>query len=620
MCGIVGIVQKEGESVSHRKLYGSAELLKRRGPDDSGVWIQSNVGLGHRRLSILDPSIAAHQPMCSSGGRYVIVHNGEIYNFRQIRKRQEFAGKIWRSESDTEVILAAYEKWGPDCLSHFHGMFAFAIWDTRNKTLFVARDRMGVKPLYYSVNNGFVFASRPRALFKLDMTLSKGVDAQALRFYIESGFIPAPYSIHRSIRKLPPAHYLIFEQGKALLVRYWNLQSIEPNPSWTMRSEDELLDELEDILDRTISSRMISDVPLGAFLSGGIDSSLVVAMMQRHSHQPIKTFTIGFHDKKYDESKHAEQVANYLGTEHYCERLNVNDLLKLFPIFIEEFDEPFFDSSAFPMMAVSQLARQHVTVCLSGDGGDELFGGYRYYGIINKVERCFRFPQWIRKIAGCCVAGFPNHQMKLLGGMLMQPTILSAFVYSRSIAKDFKTVLGPNILNTTVGIMEWISQQLGPFICHHKGCEQGMRVDSSFVLPDEYLQKVDVASMAFSLEAREPLLDQDLVEWATKLPVGMKLRGKDNKYLFRKLAYRYIPQSLLDRPKQGFGVPIDQWLRGPLRNWAEAIFHEKNLIDQLSLRQDRILELWDLHLSNKRQVQPLLWALLMLLEFQATMK
>jgi len=618
MCGICGIYKYNNEQSSRADLQCAMDLLSRRGPDDEGIWAEDSVGLGHRRLSILDITNAGHQPMVSRDGRYVIVHNGEIYNYIELRRMLNPDPEYWQTNSDTEVILAAFDRWGTECLQKFHGMFAFTIWDRKRKILFAARDRMGVKPFYYhSSGRCFAFASRPRALLQLHDGISRTIDYQALRYYLESGYIPGMYSIYRDIWKLPPAHYLLITEKTIHMERYWEFRHIEPANAWTGRSEDDILDELDEILSRSICSRLVSDVPLGAFLSGGIDSTLVVAIMAKYSTQPVKTFTIGFHEHKYDESDNAQAIANYLETEHHCEYLQVDELLNIMPTFFEEYDEPFFDSSAFPMMAVSRLARQHVTVSLSGDGGDELFGGYHYYRIAQNISPFFCLPENLRYALASLVGLIPHHKTKLLGEALRQPDMTAAYAFMRSIAKDFGRVLTPDVIDSTQDIKTLFGDTSSAFPTGLNPAEQGMRLDAFYTLPDEYLQKVDVASMAYSLEARDPLLDQDLVEWAMKLPLSWKVRKGINKYLLRKLAYRYVPKRLLDRPKKGFEVPIDEWLCGPLKRWAEERLHDKPLFDDLHLDQSSVLSLWRMHQSGRRKVHPLLWALLMLLHFKA---
>lgn len=616
MCGIVGVLSFNSKSLDPNAVMRAANTLAKRGPDDWGVWTEDNVGLGHRRLSVLDLTITGHQPMLSMDGRFVIVFNGEIYNYRDIRSATD--NDNWFGNSDTEVIIAAYRKWGPDCVHRFHGMFAFAIWDRKERTLFAARDRLGVKPLYYHHSSDyFAFASRPKALFPL-ARISRGLDLQALRFFLEMGYIPGPYSIYNEIKKVPPGHYLVLNENSLNIRRYWDFRHIAPEPSWSNRREEDLLEELETLVSRCVRSRMISDVPLGAFLSGGIDSSLVVSMMAKFSSAPVKAFTIGFKEAVFDESPHAKAVAEHLGVEHYVEYLSINDLLTLLPTFLEEFDEPFFDSSAFPVMAVSRMARRHVTVSLSGDGGDELFGGYHYYQIMQKMRYFFRVPGRIRFALANLLRTIPGHRLKLLSAALRQPDILSAFVFSRSVAKDYQPILQPSVLQETVGSTEYLLTKLGALHSRVEPVDKAMAFDTFYTLPDDYLQKVDVGSMTFSLEARDPLLDQDIVEWAFKLPLCWKLRNGQNKYLLRKLAYKHVSRDILERRKQGFEIPIAHWLRGPLRTWAEERLYEKRIIEDIGLNQNAIIQLWEAHSSGRRQAHPLLWAVLMLIGFYET--
>jgi len=615
MCGIVGIVNFQS-NVDPEMLREAAATLRLRGPDDAGVWASENVGLGHRRLSIIDVSPTGHQPMFSADGRYVLVYNGEIYNFREIRQLLDGSGRRWRSQSDTEVILEAYARWGPGCVEHLHGMFAFAIWDLQARVMYAARDRMGVKPLYYHYSSDcFAFASRPRALLALNPSWSNPLDEQAIRFYFESGYVPAPYSVFRAMRKLPPAHWLLLNESGLHVKRYWDYRQIATEHSWEQRREDDLLDELDEILSRSVHSRMVSDVPLGAFLSGGIDSSIVVAMMAKFSSERVKTFTIGFENKAYDESRHAAAVARHLGTEHFCEEMKIDDLLELKPTFSREFDEPFFDSSAFPTMAVSRLARRHVTVSLSGDGGDELFGGYPYYELTRGLGLIYGLPTAARSFLASGIGIASSHRLKLLSAAMRQGNVTEAFCFARSVAKDFDAVLAPEVLRRTVSLQELFREAAKPCPADLTAPEIAMRLDAFYTLPDDYLQKVDVASMAFSLESREPLLDQDLVEWAMRLPLKWKLRGRQTKYLLRKLAYRYIPRKIVERPKQGFEVPIANWLNGPLQPWANAGLNDSESFKDIPLVQDSFRKLLDIHNSGARRVHPLLWAGLIFLEY-----
>lgn len=614
MCGIVGLIDG-AQSVFSKDIDRAADTLRQRGPDDAGSWTEAGVGLGHRRLAVIDMSSAGHQPMMSADGRYVLVFNGEIYNFRELRS--QFPDHVWRSESDSEVILEAYAMWGPKCLDRFRGMFAFAIWDREAQTLFAARDRLGVKPFYYHHSGlRFAFGSRPRAILALTPEVRNEIDAQALRYYFDAGYIPAPFSFYSAIRKLPPAHYLTLDRaGQVRLHRYWDFRQIEPAAAWENRCEGDLLDELEDMLSRSVRYRMVSDAPFGAFLSGGIDSSIVVALMQRHAGNSVKTFTVGFEEPDYDESQHAAHVADYLHTDHHCERLKVDDLLMLLPIFEAEYDEPFADSSAIPTLAVSRMTRKNVTVSLSGDGGDELFGGYHYYRIIAGLAPLFIVPLLFRKRLASLLRVLPGHQAKLLGGAIAEPDLIRGFAFARSIAKDFPTVLLPEATAATRSLHMLFLEEAARLPNMLVPAEQAMRLDLRYTLPDDYLQKVDVASMAFSLESREPLLDHELVEWAMRLPVKWKRRGGHGKYLLRKLASRLLPAFLVERPKQGFRVPVDQWLRGPLRAWARERLAAKELFQSLPLDHGRILALFDMHVNGQRNSYPILWAVLMLLGF-----
>jgi asparagine synthase (glutamine-hydrolysing) len=620
MCGILGLVDFKSEYSDKKTLIEATNLLISRGPDDSGTWLENGCGLGHRRLSILDLSPSGHQPMSSANDRYMIVFNGEIYNFQELKKQLSDLQINWKSNSDTEVLLEGWAHWGADLLDKIEGMFAFAIWDRLKRKLIIARDRMGEKPLYYCWNGKqFAFASRPRVLFKLIPNLSQEYDKQALRLYLESGYVPAPHSIHQSIKKLPAAHYLEVSEGVSEsgldIIPYWQFHKISTPPSWHNRSENDLVDELDEILTRSVKQRLISDVPFGAFLSGGIDSSLMVAMMSKLTNAPIKTFTIGFEEKNYDESIDAGNIASFLKTDHRCEQLKVNDLLDLFPTFLENYDEPFFDSSAFPTMAVSRLARKHVTVSISGDGGDELFGGYHYYKIAKYLNPFFSLPDVLRKSISSLVKLIPKHQFQLLSAALNETNSARAFAFSRSISKDFRSVISDDVIGSTNGLRSIFETRAKHFPKNIHASDQAMRLDALFTLNDDYLQKTDLACMSFSLESRAPFLSREVVEWAMKLPITWKIRGVGNKYLLRKLAYRYIPKKILDRPKRGFGVPIDSWLRGPLYKWASDLIENPANYVGLPLNRSAISDLLKLHLSGSRNAHPQLWAILMLLQF-----
>jgi len=615
MCGIAGSVFWSGGREQSVQLNAALTAIEARGPDGRGIWEDELCHFGHLRLAIIDLSEKAAQPMFSGDERHVIVFNGEVYNFEEIR--QEIGdGYPWRSHSDTEVILAAYLRWGPESLHRFKGMFAFAIWDRVEQSLFVARDRMGVKPLYFHASKEvFAFASRPRAIFKLLPGLSRGFASQALRFFLESGYIPAPYSCHQAIRKLEPGHYIRISATRFEKVCYWSLDKIGIDHSKERMSEEELLDELDKLVEQSVRLRLVSNVPVGAFLSGGIDSSLVVAYMKRHASDAVKTFTIGFNDPQFDESQHAQAVADQLGTEHICEQLSAAELLALMPTYLKEYDEPFFDYSAFPVMAVSRLARCHVAVSLSGDGGDEAFGGYHYYRLAEQFSVLQRFPYFVRYGVAMIVRLLPGHKFKLLAGVLRTKGNAQAFAFMRSVIKDFRQIMSPALLAGTYSMAELFAQRVASLPAGLSPAEAAMRLDMSFTLPDDYLQKVDVGSMAFSLEAREPLLDHNILEWAASLPLKWKIRGGVNKYLLRQLAYRYVPREILDRPKMGFGVPMAAWLRTELKSWAETLLADAETILKIGLDHGEIMRIWHDHQSGRRNAQSCLWSILVLLQF-----
>jgi asparagine synthase (glutamine-hydrolysing) len=615
MCGILGLLTTAGTPPPLDTFLAALDRLKLRGPDDSGTWREDGLLLGHRRLSILDLSQAGHQPMESSDRRFVIVFNGEIYNHADLRPRLS-PENGWRSNSDTETLIEAYRTWGVGCLDRINGMFAFAIWDRAEKTLFVARDRMGVKPLYYSSKNGqFGFASRPGAL---NMLLGDGgltIDPEALRVYLEIGYIPAPLSFHRDIRKLPAAHYLLVSAQGVRRVRYWDYRPIKPDLSMNSRPEGELVEELDALIQNAVKVRLMSDVPLGAFLSGGVDSAIVVAAMKSAGVSHPKTFTIAFEEKAFDEGPAAARAAEHLGVDHVHETLDVNSLLDLLPGYIQEYDEPFADSSAFPTMAVTRLAARHVKVALSGDGADELFGGYHYYPLIDRLAPMLGWPAGNKRAAQRLLRSLPWHRTKLLAGALQSKDTVALFHYLRSVGKDYPTLLSGDVSQATAGSETWFAQFASSFAMDLSAAETAMRLDAGLTLPDLFLQKVDVATMAFSLEARCPMTDYRLVEWAMRLPARYKLRNGETKYLLKKVLSKYLPAEHVYRPKMGFSVPLAQWLRGPLRTWADELVHDDTLMSRIPLDKGKVRELRRQQLAGERESHPLLWSVLMLLCF-----
>jgi asparagine synthase (glutamine-hydrolysing) len=555
--------------------------------------------------------------MESSDGRFVITFNGEIYNHAELRSQLQPLGG-WKGHSDTETLLEAYRSWGVACLQRLNGMFAFGIWDRSERKLFVARDRLGVKPLYYGWRNGaFAFASRPGALTGLLGDSSGEIDSQALRMYLELGYIPAPLSIYSHVRKLRAGHYILVDGQEPRAQRYWDYRHIATDNSFNSRKEEDVIDELEELVRAAVRRRLMSDVPLGAFLSGGVDSATIVAAMKAVGVSDPKTFTITFEEAAYNEGPAAARIAKHLGVDHVSETLKVADLLGMLPLYVEQFDEPFADSSAFPTMAVAQLARRHVTVALTGDAGDELFGGYHYYSLAERLSRVSRWPSSTKRLLHSVVSRIPAHKAKLMAGALQRDTTVGIFNYLRGYGKDFPPLVTAPVLQRTDSSATWFEQAAASFALDLSGAEVGMRLDIGFMLADGYLQKIDVATMAMSLEARCPFVDYHLVEWAMRLPVRYKIRGGQTKYLLKKALCRHLPPALVYRPKVGFGVPVAQWLRGPLRSWSYDLLNDASLVGRLPLERERLIKLADLHMSGARDAHPILWAVLMLLCFVA---
>ncbi|MBC7419426.1 MAG: asparagine synthase (glutamine-hydrolyzing) [Bdellovibrio sp.] len=610
MCGIVGAVGGNVENVKR-----SLEIIKRRGPDATSISEFPGVVFGHNRLSIIDLAECANQPMLSENERYVIVFNGEIYNYQEIKEiiGQEYK---WQTHSDTEVILASYMKWGEKCLEHLRGMFSFCIWDITEQKIFGARDRLGVKPFYYrQMGEKFFFGSRPDAVISASGQQNVNIDNQAVRYFLEAGYIPAPLTIYQELKKLSPGHKLNFSKGILKIEKYWSLDQIETNEALSNASEEQLLAELDEKIRESVRLRMISDVPVGVFLSGGIDSSLVAAVMATMTDQPVKSFSIGFADPDFDESHHAKAVAIHLKTDHNEQKFEIDDLLQFMPDFLSQYDEPFFDYSAFPVMAVSKLARSQVKVALSGDGGDEAFGGYHYYKLMGLADQLQKWPYALRILAGKIVKFFPQHKAKLLSGFLNVEGRTESYAFLRSVIKGKTNIFSKEMLKTTKGLDKLFLERTALMPKNLSGPELGMRLDIAYTLPDDYLQKVDVGSMAFSLEARDPLLDHKLFEWAAQLPLSWKIRGT-NKYLLRKLAYKYIPQEILDRPKMGFGVPMAKWLRGPLKSWVDPLINDSEGLAKLGLVPSEVQALWKSHLNNRTQSHTLIWSVAVLQAFR----
>ena len=639
MCGFAGFLSSpvssgEGNAILDRM----AASLNLRGPDEQGVWLSEigTVGMAHRRLAVLELGPQGRQPMISSSGRFVLAYNGEIYNYRELKTELEKDGASFRGQSDTAVLLAAIERWGIEkALDRLVGMFAFATWDQKERRLILARDRFGEKPLYYGwQGNIFLFGSTLQPLRQHPAWIG-GIDRQALSGLVHFDYIPAPLSINPGIKKLLPGNWLemAWRDGRwqERQTTYWSAlaaaQSAKASPF--VGDLSSAVDILEAKLVRTLQGQILADVPLGAFLSGGIDSSAVVAVMQDLSGHPVKTFTIGFDDPVYDESASAAAVAEYLGTLHTSYRLTRADLLEFIPRLASIYDEPFADASQIPTALVSQLARRDVTVALSGDGGDEIFGGYnryllgpRVHAYYNAVPRLLRgvIGQSLRSVAPSTwdsLFGFmaDSSRPRYLGEKLHKlasvlPAANARELYQRLATfwhGDFPLVgYGENsadsVLDDGVWQLDW------PF------AEQMMLADTLTYLPDDILVKVDRAAMAVSLETRAPFLDHRLFEFVWSLPLEYRIRDKQSKALLRELLYRHVPRSLIERPKSGFALPIGQYLRGPLRDWAESMLDPARLRQEGYFDVGRVRTAWDQHCSGRFNRQYELWSILM---FQA---
>jgi asparagine synthase (glutamine-hydrolysing) len=639
MCGVVGFITPKN-LVTPALVTDMASALAHRGPDDSGCWLDPSAGiaLGHRRLSIVDLSPAGHQPMESRNGRYVLAFNGEVYNFQDLRRELESAsgrGAIpWRGHSDTEVMLEAISAWGfESALTKFAGMFALALWDRDERTLHLARDRLGEKPLYYGETGGsFVFGSELKAL-RLFPGPALEIDRGALAQFLQFQYIPSPRSIYRGIHKLEPGAYLsvgvarggVFTLGAPR--RYWSIDLADAGGNGSPVDERSLVEELHALLRDSVRRQMVSDVPLGAFLSGGVDSSTIVALMQEHSRRPVRTFTIGFQEEGFNEAQHAKAVAQHLGTEHTEFYVTPREAAAVIPRLPEIYDEPFADSSQIPTFLVSRLTRQHVTVSLSGDGGDELFGGYPRYVFGELLWNRMRWlPRWARRVASSVLAG-PSAQSwdRLLSHAM--PSRLRTSVNGHRIHRLAEVLGSRDFGEMYVRLVSLGSYAdsivlggIGEAECDDPGgnantlLNRMRRFDIERYLPDDLLVKVDRASMSVALESRAPMLDHRLVEFAWKLPEQVLVRNGVSKWILRQVLDRYVPRELVERPKAGFGIPVGQWLRGDLREWAEHLLDEKTIREQGILDPVPARRMLREHLSGEHDRNAYLWGLLM---FQA---
>lgn len=620
MCGIVGIQSVAGP-IAPDAIVAMRDELASRGPDDAGVWQSADgmLALGHRRLSIIDTSAAGHQPMTYLD-RYVGCYNGEIYNFAKLRDTLRRAGYAFKSLSDTEVLLAAYDKWGPACVDRLNGIFAFGIYDRTEDALFLARDQAGVKPLYvYRSDRTLAFASRLRGLLRCP-GVPRAISAQAVRYYLELGYVPGRLSMLEGVAKLDAGEWLLTRRVCGRLVsRNGRAAELAP-PDHVPVDTAQWIDALDAAINGAVARQMVSDVPIGAFLSGGTDSSLVTAIMQRHSREPVRTFTVGFSRTPEDESAHAGAVARHLGTNHEQVQFTPAALLDYLGRYVREFDEPLADPSGLPTLAICELASQHVRVCLGGDGGDEQFGGYRYYGYLDRLDGALRLPGLVRAGASWALraVGRPRHRSRLLAAALETGRPDDAFALMRTISKDrpVESLLHDSGGTSAIALVrEEFARWNGL-----PASEKASRFDTRFYLVDDILQKVDVASMAYSLEARVPLLDAEVRRLAALLPPSLKRRGGVTKWALRQVLYRYVPRALVDRPKQGFEVPLKSWFRHELKTYLCDSLSRERIAAFGLLKPDGVKAVLDDHLSGRQDTQPLLWALLCLLRWDADVR
>ncbi len=643
MCGITGFLDPTAQINSDSLQAITKRMtrtLRHRGPDDSGCWVDatSGIALGHQRLAILDLSPEGHQPMISANGRYIIIFNGEIYDFLALRQKLQQLGHSFRGHSDTEVMLASFCQWGlQSAIQQFNGMFTFALWDRQERILHLGRDRLGEKPLYYGwVGQTLVFGSELKAL-AAHPKFQPEIDRDALTSFLRLKYIPAPCSIYKGIYKLPPGTTLSW-QGEAyhpLPQSYWSIKAVAESgiADPFIGSEQDAIIHLDSLLRDAVGLRMVADVPLGAFLSGGIDSSTVVALMQAQSSQPIKTFTIGFQEDIYNEAEYAKAVAQHLGTDHTELYVTPEEALATIPKLPILYDEPFADVSQIPTFLISQLAKQYVTVSLSGDGGDELFGGYERY---LRGQSLWQTVSWIPTTIRQTVAQTLTSLESQTWGRSSNDGQLASLTRPKLINLGYKLNRACEVLRAEtpeILYMELDSDWQEPSAIVIGGKEPQtifntqqnwaalsdftqwmMYLDTETYLPDDILVKLDRASMGVALEGRIPLLDHRVVEFAWQLPHSMKIRESQTKWVLRQVLYRYIPPRLIDRPKMGFGVPIGDWLRGPLRDWAEALLDKRRLQQEGFFNPQPIHQRWTEHLSGVRNWQHSLWNILM---FQA---
>jgi asparagine synthase (glutamine-hydrolysing) len=617
MCGIAGFVWNNGllsgEECS-AILDRMCRVITHRGPDDQGMMVKGNVALGMRRLSIIDLA-GGHQPMSGCDASATVVFNGEIYNYREVQRELEARGHHFQTHSDTEAIVHAYEEHGAACVDQLRGMFAFALWDERERRLFMARDRVGKKPLYYTLTpeGTFVFGSELKSLLAHPLVRPE-IDVEALDAYLTFGYVPDPLSIFRGIQKLPPGHFLIFKSGSVETSQYWDFQFDPPLPN--RRKEEDYREELRALLAEAVRVRLISDVPLGAFLSGGIDSSTVVGLMSHAMGQPVKTFSIGFHEDSYNELKYARIAAKHFGTDHH-EFIVTPDICDIVDELVWHFDEPFADSSAIPTYMVSKLAREYVTVALSGDGGDELFAGYTRYITDRKRSAFTRLPRALRHgLMQPLSHRLPHNTWgrNFLNNVALDP--LDRYIDSVSIFTSLnKPLLYTDDFNQLLNNGNSAAMRFRHYAaCVHsrEPLDSLLYLDSKTYLPGDILTKVDRMSMAVSLETRVPLLDHKLIEFVTRIPSSLKMKGLETKHIFKEAVRDFVPPEILNRPKQGFGVPIQEWINNQLRERIAGTLTETRTRQRGFIEPHYVGVILDEHERGRRDHSAQLWSLFIL--------
>ena len=639
MCGLAGFysISPSNKSSGIEVLRLMGEAIRHRGPDDSGEWFddKNNLGFSHRRLSIVDLSPMGHQPMLSPSNRYVIAFNGEIYNHLDIRNELALSGKgfTWKGHSDTETLLAGFDVWGiKKTIQKTIGMFALAVWDTQEEILSLIRDRLGEKPLYYGWHGDtFLFGSELKAL-KVHPSFIKSVNRNALSLLIRHNYIPAPYCIWEHTQKLLPGNILTLKQGSKIFTteEYWSgkkvIEACEDNKF--SGTAEQAVSVVESVLSKSVEQQMMADVPLGAFLSGGVDSSLVVALMQAQSSRPVKTFSIGLHDKQYNEAVFAKSVANHLGTQHTELYVTPQAALDVVPKIAELYDEPFADSSQIPTFLVSQMAKQRVTVALSGDAADELFCGYNRYMMTSAAwGRVKQLPQPVRAILAKMITTFSPEALNVLLAPIKKaffngPSVnigdkahkAAVVLTSGSIDELYQRLVSQwqdpsGLVKDSVEPLTVLTDQSRKPVCSNF-IESMMAMDMLSYMVDDILVKVDRAAMGVSLETRVPFLDQNVVELAWSLPLEYKLRNGVSKWVLREILYKHVPKELIERPKMGFGVPLNDWLRGPLKSWAENLLNKQRITREGFFEPELIESLWKSHLNGKKNWGERLWAIL----------